>query len=563
MPFANEHAGRVRTPDQFVRIVQLQKLPNGIRILGGPLKSNPTGPTQAQSYRFPKSRFTEDQAKEWLSDHEIKVILFEPAQKDNMTNFAPRYIQNVSQDSADIFLYDQIGGGGINGQTFADEISALNKFGVKLINVHISSPGGSILDGLSIFSAIRNSKATVHTHIDGIVASMAGIIAMAGEKVFMADFGSLMIHDPSFPGNDTPDDNQKNALSTLRNSLLTILENRTNKKHKELSSIMSAETWLTPQAALDGGFIDEIVTTKVNNTTPRMEVSDIVNVLGVTEDNASDEFPINGPRLASLFNRKINSMMTDDKSRSDIISDIAGSAGISDSTVGQILRGDITCPPTDRLEGFSSALNISMSSINTAATADGCNISNNLNPNFKTMTTVTDMLNLNADASEGSILEAVKKIASQLTDANNALTTSEDKLKTAEATIVTQKETITSFEDRQTDLNKTIVEDTVQAAIDAGKFDKKDKETLVEKFEGNVEGLKLVVDSIKTPAAMINGQLTGDTGETEIPEDRKDWPLRKWEKEDAVGLEKIRTTNSELYATMYKAQYGVNLPTAK
>jgi len=81
-PMPNFHSARIRDPDDFVRIVQLKELENGIRVIGGPLKSDPDGPTEAQAYRFPKDKFTVAEAKKWLKDHDIKYIDFEPASED-------------------------------------------------------------------------------------------------------------------------------------------------------------------------------------------------------------------------------------------------------------------------------------------------------------------------------------------------------------------------------------------------------------------------------------------------------------------------------------------------
>lgn len=79
MPYPNFHSARIKRPGDFVRIVVLKTLPNGVMIYGGPLKSNPTGDTTAQAYRFPKSKFTVAEAKAWLKEHNISYILFEPA----------------------------------------------------------------------------------------------------------------------------------------------------------------------------------------------------------------------------------------------------------------------------------------------------------------------------------------------------------------------------------------------------------------------------------------------------------------------------------------------------
>jgi hypothetical protein len=94
MPFPNFHAARVKEPGRFQNIVVLKKLKNGIMIYGGKLKGKTT--TTAQSYRFPKAKFTVAQAKTWLREHEIKPILFEPAKKDDFGIIDTPYIQDPS-----------------------------------------------------------------------------------------------------------------------------------------------------------------------------------------------------------------------------------------------------------------------------------------------------------------------------------------------------------------------------------------------------------------------------------------------------------------------------------
>ncbi len=84
-----------------------------------------------------------------------------------------------------------------------------------------------------------------------------------------------------------------------------------------------------------------------------------------------------GERLAALLNRLIDDMATDERTRSDIIDDMADAAGISASTVNQILNGSINCPPLDRLEGFAEVLDTSLARLRRAAEEDGCEYSDN------------------------------------------------------------------------------------------------------------------------------------------------------------------------------------------
>jgi hypothetical protein len=85
MPFPNYHTGRVRNPDLFARIVVLKTTKEGILIKGGPLKSNPQGPSKRQAFWFPKNKFTPSQARKWLKDKNIKIILFEKATNTTST----------------------------------------------------------------------------------------------------------------------------------------------------------------------------------------------------------------------------------------------------------------------------------------------------------------------------------------------------------------------------------------------------------------------------------------------------------------------------------------------
>lgn len=81
---------------------------------------------------------------------------------------------------------------------------------------------------------------------------------------------------------------------------------------------------------------------------------------------------INGESLASALNNAIDAMVTDDRSRPDVISAMGSAAGIESGTVNSIISGSINCPPISRLEGFAEALNVSMSSLQSAAEDDGC-----------------------------------------------------------------------------------------------------------------------------------------------------------------------------------------------
>jgi len=81
MPFPNYHSARIKEPNLFLRIRVIKVTKEGIMFYGGSLKSDPRGPVQLQTIRFPRKKFTVAECKSWLKEHKFKFILFEPATK--------------------------------------------------------------------------------------------------------------------------------------------------------------------------------------------------------------------------------------------------------------------------------------------------------------------------------------------------------------------------------------------------------------------------------------------------------------------------------------------------
>ncbi len=177
-----------------------------------------------------------------------------------------KQLHSIKNETATIFLYDRIGQtekGGVSGTRIAELINVLDSMDdVEDIKIRINSGGGSVLDGWSIFSAIRNAKKPVYTYVDGIAASIAGVIFLAGAKRYISDFGKMMIHDPFPVGESADSEKAKNAANSMRDGLLTILENNSNISREVLNDVMRRETWLGATEALKAGFADEILSTK-------------------------------------------------------------------------------------------------------------------------------------------------------------------------------------------------------------------------------------------------------------------------------------------------------------
>jgi ATP-dependent protease ClpP protease subunit len=182
-----------------------------------------------------------------------------------------KYIKNVSSEEGTILLYNQIGDSidangnltqGINGASFAYEMQYLQD-NCKKINVRINSIGGSVLDGYSIISAILNSKVPCDTYVDGLAASISGVIAMCGKKRTIKDFASWMGHEADGVSNEK-------VLQLATDSIITMIANNINKTEDEVSVMLKKETWISNsrvadfslEQSVEMGFFDKIESTK-------------------------------------------------------------------------------------------------------------------------------------------------------------------------------------------------------------------------------------------------------------------------------------------------------------
>ena len=162
------------------------------------------------------------------------------------------------ETSAEISIYDAIGSFDVNAKQFVDELKDIN---AEVINLRINSPGGSVIDGNAMFNALQRHPAKVITHIDGLAASMASVIAMAGDEVHMADNALLMIHNPWTFSMGDADELRADAdlLDKMSASILSSY-GRSQYEVDELKNLMDEETWFTAQEAFDAGFVDHIST---------------------------------------------------------------------------------------------------------------------------------------------------------------------------------------------------------------------------------------------------------------------------------------------------------------
>ena len=198
-------------------------------------------------------------------------------------------VQNKTESSVDILIYGVIGDSwfeeSITARQFVADLKALEKDHQR-INVRINSPGGSVFDGLPIFNAIRNSSADIHTYNDGLCASMAAVILLAGNTVHSADNALMMLHSPisGVYGNAADFEQVMEMLNKVQDSLIACITSRdTSKTTDEIKTAYfdCKDHWLTADEASEEKFVDEIE--KGNK-----KVSD--KALNMNHDQVMDQF---------------------------------------------------------------------------------------------------------------------------------------------------------------------------------------------------------------------------------------------------------------------------------
>ena len=136
-------------------------------------------------------------------------------------------------------------------------LSQLRSDPTAAVEVRINSPGGSVVEGLAIYNALKPRQPIVY--IDGVAASIASMIAMAGQKIIAAENALMMIHDPWVDAQGNSAELRKTAdlLDKHRDAMLTAYA-RSGLSPSQLTMLLAAETWMTATEALELGFIDEV-----------------------------------------------------------------------------------------------------------------------------------------------------------------------------------------------------------------------------------------------------------------------------------------------------------------
>ena len=168
------------------------------------------------------------------------------------------YAIRARAGGAEIAIYDEIGAYGVSAKGFLAELGALPD-GTP-IDLRLNSPGGSVFDAVAIHNALKRHEGPVTVWIDGIAASAASYVAMAGDEIVMPENAFLMIHDPAGLVVGTAEDMRAmaEALDKVKGSLLAGYAAKSGRAAEEIGLLMAAETWLDAKDALELGLVDRL-----------------------------------------------------------------------------------------------------------------------------------------------------------------------------------------------------------------------------------------------------------------------------------------------------------------
>lgn len=276
----------------------------------------------------------------------------------------------LENGATEIYVYDEIGFWGITAKDFARDLKELDPKGE--INLRINSPGGSVTDGIAIYNLLKNHKAKVNTFVDGLAASMASVIAMAGDTITMPENALMMIHNPWGGAMGDADELRKTAdvLDKMKTALVSAYVNKTGLADTEIAALMTAETWMTGAEALEKGFATQITdevnlqasfdTSKLNQFknsvkekfSPVDETSSTVTInveiagLDEAEKRIKDSQPIINSSANAEFNKKVTAMTTDAQNPATNV--------VDEQAIGESAVAKFKAQEAKRKEGINS-----------------------------------------------------------------------------------------------------------------------------------------------------------------------------------------------------------------
>lgn len=184
-------------------------------------------------------------------------------------------VSNADSGTPKLYVFDVIGG--LDNEA-ADFVKTVHDLDAKAIDLHVNSPGGFVFDAVAMFEALQAHPARVAVKIDGLAASAASFLAMAGDSVEIAKGGRMMIHDAQGVAIGGPADLREYAdlFDAVSDDISGYYADRAGGKPDAWRSAMRAETWYSASEAVDAGLADRVTRSKTKDSEPENRASQLI-----------------------------------------------------------------------------------------------------------------------------------------------------------------------------------------------------------------------------------------------------------------------------------------------
>lgn len=177
-------------------------------------------------------------------------------------------IEAKSDKKAEVYIYGAIGASiwedSISAKQFSEELKKLSP-NVKEIDLRLNSPGGDVFEGYAIYNQLKQHPAKKTVYIDGLAASIASVIALAGDEIIMGEGAQFMVHKSwtmAF-GNSFELERVIERLESIDEQLISLYTKKTKKPRAEIRDMVEKETWLNAEEAVEIGFADRVMESDV------------------------------------------------------------------------------------------------------------------------------------------------------------------------------------------------------------------------------------------------------------------------------------------------------------
>lgn len=170
-------------------------------------------------------------------------------------------------DRTRLYVYGDIGGWDTDAAEFVQAVHAIT---APEFDLHLNSPGGFVFDGIAMYEAVLAHPATVTVHIDGLAASAASFLALAGDEIAIAKAGRVMIHDAQGVGIGSAAEMREYAdlLDEVSDGMAGIYADRAGGTRASWRKAMLATTWYSSQQAVDAGLAHRVLAPPAKDSGP-------------------------------------------------------------------------------------------------------------------------------------------------------------------------------------------------------------------------------------------------------------------------------------------------------